>query len=211
MKITCHSCIPPNPDLDHTPCIMLKYVLGDRSLKVPGHCEVNMVASGINLPVDRRMIRIRYFRPEDFNRVVEIAEEARLNQDPMLYLELYQLFPDGFFVAEDDGNVVGFVIAIMMVDGGGRIFAVAVKKSHRRRGIATMTLNEAFKMYRKKRTPYVQLEVRVDNYPAQRLYRGLGFVEVGVLPSYYSDGTDALLMRKDLQGSSQPHISGTFV
>ena len=157
------------------------------------------------------MVGIRYFQNWDFKRVVEIAEEGYLNQDPILYFELYKLFPDGFFVADDRGITVGFVIAIMMLDGGGRIFAVAVTGSHRRRGVAIEILNEAFKMFKRKKAPYVQLEVRVDNFAAQCLYEGLGFVNQGIIPSYYADGTDAILMKKNLQESFQPHTSGMYV
>ena len=43
------------------------------------------------------------------------------------------------------------------------------------------------------------LEVRVGNIPAQNLYRGLEFVEVGRRPKYYVNPTeDALILRKEL-------------
>jgi ribosomal-protein-alanine N-acetyltransferase len=157
------------------------------------------------------MVRIRYFQSDDFKRVVEIAEEGELNQDPMIYLELSKLFPDGFFVAEDRGVIVAFVISIMMLDGGGRIFAVAVSKRHRRRKIGIKILNHAFEAFRRKKIPYVQLEVRVDNFAAQQIYEKLGFQEVGIIPAYYADGTDASLMKKDLKQSFQPHTSGMYV
>ncbi|MCW7076452.1 MAG: GNAT family N-acetyltransferase [Candidatus Syntrophoarchaeum sp.] len=157
------------------------------------------------------MIRIRCFQSDDFKRVVEIAEEGKLNQDPMIYLELSKLFPDGFFVAEDRGVIVAFVISIMMLDGGGRIFAVAVSKSHRRRKIGISILNHALEEFRRKRVPYVQLEVRVDNFAAQKIYEKLGFEKEGIIPAYYSDGTDAILMKKYLQQSFQPHTSGMYV
>jgi len=105
------------------------------------------------------MIRIRCFQSDDFKRVVEIAEEGKLNQDPMIYLELSKLFPDGFFVAED----------------------VAVSKSHRRRKIGISILNHALEAFRRKRVPYVQLEVRVDNFAAQKIYEKLGFEKEGII------------------------------
>jgi ribosomal protein S18 acetylase RimI-like enzyme len=40
------------------------------------------------------------------------------------------------------------------------------------------------------------LEVRLENKEAIGLYGGLGFREVSVIPNYYSDGSDALRMRK---------------
>lgn len=46
------------------------------------------------------------------------------------------------------------------------------------------------------------LDVRVDNTPAQELYRSEGFVEIGRRPNYYpaDGGVDALVMRLDLRG-----------
>jgi ribosomal-protein-alanine N-acetyltransferase len=44
----------------------------------------------------------------------------------------------------------------------------------------------------------VFLEVRTDNEPAITLYRGLGFVTVGVRKRYYrASGADAYTMRRD--------------
>jgi len=157
------------------------------------------------------MIKIRYFQPEDLRRVVEIAEEGKLQQDPMIYVELSRLFPEGFFVAEERGVIVGFVIAIMMLDGGGRIFAIAVDKYHKRQKIATKILNTAFKMFWERKVPYVQLEVRVDNIAAQQLYKKLGFEKEGIIPAYYADGTDAILMKKQLLYPPLPHTSDMYV
>jgi len=43
----------------------------------------------------------------------------------------------------------------------------------------------------------VFLEVRVDNDRAQRLYRGRGFIDIGIRRGYYQpSGTDALVMRR---------------
>jgi ribosomal-protein-alanine N-acetyltransferase len=44
----------------------------------------------------------------------------------------------------------------------------------------------------------VYLEVRTDNEPAIELYRGLGFVEVGLRKRYYrASGADAFTMRRE--------------
>lgn len=46
------------------------------------------------------------------------------------------------------------------------------------------------------------LEVRVSNGAAIALYDQLGFKQVGRRKQYYPDGEDAILMNKDLPGSS---------
>jgi ribosomal-protein-alanine N-acetyltransferase len=42
----------------------------------------------------------------------------------------------------------------------------------------------------------VFLEVRVSNFPAQNLYRSLDFTAIGIRTKYYSDGEDAIIMKK---------------
>jgi ribosomal protein S18 acetylase RimI-like enzyme len=39
------------------------------------------------------------------------------------------------------------------------------------------------------------LEVRVSNKKAQALYSTLGFQMIGIVPSYYSDGEAAIIMK----------------
>lgn len=48
------------------------------------------------------------------------------------------------------------------------------------------------------------LEVRVSNYPAQDLYRRMGFSAAGVRKGYYADtGEDALIMWAELGRSDE--------
>src|SRR5262249_16591092 len=58
----------------------------------------------------------------------------------------------------------------------------------------------------------VFLEVRVDNDRAQRLYRGRGFIDIGIRRGYYQpSGTDALVMRRISEappGARKRHLAG---
>ena len=44
------------------------------------------------------------------------------------------------------------------------------------------------------------LEVREDNPVARGVYQHFGFEEIGVRRRYYDDGTDAIMMRRKLDG-----------
>lgn len=44
----------------------------------------------------------------------------------------------------------------------------------------------------------ILLEVRTSNLIARKLYQSLGFISYGVRKNYYSDGEDALLMKKTI-------------
>lgn len=161
------------------------------------------------------MLKIRLFLPDDFERVVAIERAAFAEDYAHLFIQLYEMSSDGFFVAEADGFVVGYIVAALAEDREGRVFSLAVDPTHRKRGVAAALLQRALDLYRSEGIPAVRLEVRVDNGPAQALYRRFGFEPVGRLPGYYSDGADALVMRRAEAGvlpgpKSLPFPLGVF-
>ncbi|MHC1635795.1 MAG: ribosomal protein S18-alanine N-acetyltransferase [Candidatus Methanospirareceae archaeon] len=145
------------------------------------------------------MLIIRNLKKRDFERVMEIERAGALDGDPYLYMEIYESYPEGFLVAEYEGVVVGFVIVVLTPEGEGRIFAIAVDPRYRGRGIGRELLKAAFDVLKKRNIRSVRLEVRRTNFVAQHLYKSLGFVPFGFIPSYYKDGEDAILMRKILE------------
>lgn len=138
-------------------------------------------------------------------------------------------WPQLSFIAEEaDGEIVGYVLAKMQVilrskcclreeDPDdlpyGHITSLAVKRSHRRLGMARTLMNLASRaMVENFQARYVSLHVRKSNRAALTLYtKNLGFQWVfcfallfssrafDVEPKYYADGEDAYAMRKDLQ------------
>lgn len=97
--------------------------------------------------------------------------------------------------AEVDGEVVGYAVCWFVLDQG-ELGNVAVDPAWRRRGIAALLVEAALERARKRHSKEVFLEVRRSNSVAQRLYRRLGFREIGVRRNYYSQPEeDALVMR----------------
>jgi ribosomal-protein-alanine N-acetyltransferase len=141
-------------------------------------------------------IKLRNFKQSDIRRVMEIEAESFLDGDAVLYLELYGEWPEGFLVAENEGEVIGFVVLVLTPEGDGRVFALAVASRYRGRGVGRTLLKAAFNILRKRKIGFVRLEVRVGNHVAQRLYRSMGFMEIGFIPFYYMDGEGAIVMRK---------------
>ncbi|MCS7216855.1 MAG: ribosomal protein S18-alanine N-acetyltransferase [Candidatus Bipolaricaulota bacterium] len=97
-------------------------------------------------------------------------------------------------VAEEDG-VLGFLLARREGEEV-HIHDLAVAPAHRRRGVGSALLGELFRAARGARR--VRLEVRASNRTAQAFYKKHGFREEAVLPGYYADGEDGLLMVRDL-------------
>jgi [ribosomal protein S18]-alanine N-acetyltransferase len=141
---------------------------------------------------------IRRFQPSDFERVIGIEKEAFNEYNPILFMAAYETFPDGFLVAENDGDVVGFLTTIATTMFDVKILSLAIDRRYQNRGFASMLMQSLFEILRTKGVLRVLLEVRLSNFRAQRLYLSLGFNLVKVISSYYQDGEDAYLMEKML-------------
>jgi len=114
-------------------------------------------------------------------------------------------WPQLSYVAEDEGGkIVGYVLAKMEEDPEdephGHITSVAVKRSHRRLGLAQKLMDQASRaMVENFGAKYVSLHVRVSNRAALHLYKTiLKFEITEVEPKYYADGENAYEMKRDL-------------
>ena len=145
------------------------------------------------------MILIRRFKPCDFAGVIEIEREQFDEHDPYLYMSLYELNEDTFFVAEDPGDVVGFVVGITSVgeDGVyGRVFSIAVRDAYQGLDIGTQLMKSVIAAFHQKNVRDIVLEVKSSNLRTIRFYQRLGFVVTGVEQGYYNNGSDAIIMRR---------------
>lgn len=95
-------------------------------------------------------------------------------------------------------RVVGYA-GVALTGPEAWINNIAVDPAMRRRGIATMLMDDVVARARATGAKAVFLEVAVDNEAAQRLYDRYGFYGIGVRKNYYQfTGTDAAVMRMDL-------------
>ncbi|HMN74712.1 MAG TPA: ribosomal protein S18-alanine N-acetyltransferase [Burkholderiaceae bacterium] len=111
---------------------------------------------------------------------------------------------DVLFDAHD--SLVGYCIAVAGA-GEMHLLNLSVAPAHRQRGHASFMMRALISRCRAERLEQLWLEVRVSNQGARRLYRELGFDEVGLRPAYYpapagkakARGEDAVLMRMALE------------
>ena len=135
-------------------------------------------------------------RPRHLRQVA--ALEARVYPRPwslaVFESELSQKRSRHYLVARAGRRIVGYG-GLMAVLDEAHITTVVVDPDHRRQGIAKRLVTELLAHARAIGAGAATLEVRVSNDAAQRLYRGFGFVPVGVRPAYYEDtGEGALIM-----------------
>merc|ERR1712061_572941 len=116
-------------------------------------------------------------------------------------------WPQLSFVAEDNsGQIVGYVLAKMEEETSGEdeshghITSLAVKRSHRRLGLAQKLMDQTARaMVETFNAKYVSLHVRKSNRAALNLYtQALKFQISEIEPKYYADGEDAYAMKRDL-------------
>jgi ribosomal-protein-alanine N-acetyltransferase len=91
----------------------------------------------------------------------------------------------------------GFVLA-RAAGGEAEVLTLAVLPAARRRGTGGRLLAAALAGAAARGAAAMFLEVAAGNAAARALYGGLGFAEVGRRRRYYPDGSDALVLRRDL-------------
>ena len=84
--------------------------------------------------------------------------------------------------------------------GGGEaeLLRVAVEPAARGRGLARRLIAAGCERLRAAGVASCHLEVRPGNEAALAVYRALGFTLAGRRRAYYRDGSDALVLRRDL-------------
>lgn len=109
-------------------------------------------------------------------------------------------------VAEQEGTIAGFLV--LLLDRRrrfGHIITIDVLPEFRRNGVGRQLMAAAEGRIIEAGGDAVLLEVAVDNSPALRFYKKLGFRVLTTLPKYYSNGMDALQMGKVID---QPQAAG---
>lgn len=145
--------------------------------------------------VAQSLIRIRELDAEDLQSVYRIARDSFKNPYPIkLFKHIYETHPEGFFVAEIGGDVVGYLIGFVRWENVGHVMAIAVDESHRREGVGSALMINALDRMRNNGAAKVKLEVRVSNEAAKNFYDKIGFEVRDVVPDYYSDGEAAISM-----------------
>jgi ribosomal-protein-alanine N-acetyltransferase len=101
-----------------------------------------------------------------------------------------------FFVSMQGNRVVGYA-GYWFVSDTADIVNLAVHPDFRHKGIGRALLDHLQKKMKNHGVKRAQLEVRVSNIAAQKLYGSLGFRANGLRKNYYAD-EDAVLMEKEI-------------
>jgi len=130
------------------------------------------------------------------------------NYTTFFFMDLYQRFPATFIVAEENGEVVGYVMCrietgipnfkLLGITKKGHVISIAVLPSHQREGIGYALMREAMQSMFDYNAKECYLEVRASNMPAVKLYEKMEFETTRTIRGYYADGEAAYVMARKL-------------
>ncbi len=135
------------------------------------------------------------FAPADVGPVMALVRNAlRENYPPDLYMDIHKWWKEGFIIAENSGQVVGFIACVVNAPGQARVLMLAVDTPFRSQGIGTQLMNTFVRECAVRGMKSIELEVRQSNEAAIRFYRRHGFDIVYSLERFYTDGENGYKM-----------------
>jgi ribosomal-protein-alanine N-acetyltransferase len=141
-------------------------------------------------------VTIRAMHPDDLKTVARIeADSYSVPWSESTFRSLILRTDTDLICAEASKQVVGYAICWYVVDQG-ELGNVAVAEPWRGQGVGTRLVTAILERAAKRGAREVFLEVRRSNFTAQRLYKRMGFREIGTRKGYYVRPVeDALVMR----------------
>lgn len=168
---------------------------------------------------------VRDFEPEDFDALWRIDQDCFASgisysrQELKFYLQRAKAFAlvathvgmlDGPNVkggrslpaALVSRPIAGFIVAETSGHGTGHIITIDVVAAARRSGVGSLLLRAAEDRVRAAGCVSVTLETAVDNISALSFYKRHGYTVFRTFPHYYSNGVDALALKKEFEATA---------
>ena len=144
-------------------------------------------------------MKISTFRTDELDDLmVFLDSNLEENYEKKVFLNIRQRWPEGFLIIKNKGNIVGVCCGAILPNKKLRILILVLKDNYQGKGFGKQLMSLMIKESSIFGVKEVTLEVRKDS-KAITFYRKLGFSSVDVLPCYYQDGCDGIVMEKHLQ------------
>ena len=151
------------------------------------------------------MIKLRRISLSDLDRVMEIEKASFPDREAWskTYFEiLYQKYPEGFIIAENNGKVIGYTIGRPQnrapAERVAEIVSLAVDPTWRQKGVGAKLTNFLIEHFKEKGLKEISLCVRTKNKKGISFYQKLGFKILKTIKNYYRNGDDAFLMGRKI-------------
>tara|TARA_B100001029_G_scaffold175022_1_gene175891 strand:+ start:1320 stop:1751 length:432 start_codon:yes stop_codon:yes gene_type:complete len=143
-------------------------------------------------------MRVDKFSEKDLdNLMIFLDSNITENYEKEVFLTIMKRWPEGFLVVREENDIVGVACGAIQPNSKLRILIIALSKKYRRKGFGKKLLNMMIERSLNYGVKKVTLEVRKDS-SAILFYRKLKFSSVDVLPCYYQDGCDGIVMEKQI-------------
>ena len=143
-------------------------------------------------------MKILPFEIEQLDELMDFLDEnLNENYQKNVFLNIRKRWPEGFLIVIDNDRIIGACCGAILPNEKLRVLILVLKEDYQKQGIGKELMSrmiESSKIFGVKK---VTLEVRKDSGAIQ-FYRKLGLSSVDLLPCYYQDGCDGIVMEKQL-------------
>ena len=143
------------------------------------------------------MIVNRFLEGDLDNLMLFLDDNITENYEKGVFLTIMRRWPEGFLVMRSNDKIVGVACGAIQPNSKLRILIIALAKRFRGKGYGRKLLNMMIRKSLSHGVKKVTLEVRKDS-SAIHFYRKLDFSSVDILPCYYQDGCDGIVMEKQI-------------
>jgi len=102
------------------------------------------------------------------------------------------------YVYKNSNELRGYLFGYL-IENEYHLNKITVKKTCRQKKVGKSLFFHCLKQLSEENVSCIQLEVNSLNLIAQKFYKSLNFIEVGVREKYYSDNQDALLYNLEIK------------
>ena len=143
-------------------------------------------------------MNIVQFQISDLEKMmVFLDDNLTENYEKRVFHNIHQRWPEGFLLVKNEGEIVGVGCGAIMPNEKLRILILAMGDDYQGQGFGKKLMDIMIGESREHGIKKVSLEVRKDS-EAISFYRKFGFSGVDVLPCYYQDGCDGIVMELQL-------------
>ena len=143
------------------------------------------------------MIVDKFSKGDLDNLMLFLDDNITENYEKEVFLTIMKRWPEGFLIVRNGNEIVGVACGAIQPNSKLRVLIIALANEFRRKGLGGKLLNMMIERSLNYGVKKVTLEVRKDS-TAILFYRKLNFSSVDVLPCYYQDGCDGIVMEKQI-------------
>tara|TARA_B100001250_G_C19765894_1_gene774722 strand:+ start:567 stop:998 length:432 start_codon:yes stop_codon:yes gene_type:complete len=143
-------------------------------------------------------MKILPFEIDQLDELMDFLDEnLNENYQKNVFLNIRKRWPEGFLIVINNDRIIGACCGAILPNEKLRVLILVLQEDYQKQGIGKELMSrmiESSKIFGVKK---VTLEVRKDSGAIQ-FYRKLGLSSVDLLPCYYQDGCDGIVMEKHL-------------